>query len=82
MWGKSKLSIPPMPVEDHARLRRLERAFRHGCFSSAAELDAAIEAELNVDGQGLGKKAELEQYSGLRIHGKLRGVERGLGGKT
>jgi hypothetical protein len=36
-----------MPVEDHARLRRLERAFRKGCFSSEAELDALIEAELN-----------------------------------
>jgi hypothetical protein len=31
----------------HARLRRLERACRKGCFSSESELDAAIEAELN-----------------------------------
>jgi hypothetical protein len=34
-------------MKRHARLRRLERAFRHGCLSSEAELDAAIEAELN-----------------------------------
>ena len=37
--------------------------------------------DLDVDGQGL-EKVELVQCSGLRIHGTLRGVERGLVGKT
>jgi len=44
----------------HGRLRRLERAFRQGCLSSEAELDAAIEAELNKQEPGQRERILLE----------------------